>query len=31
MGTEGPFRGGKERPGHDADHSFPSSAKVMNM
>jgi hypothetical protein len=30
MGTEGPFLGGKVRPGHDADHSPPSSAKVKN-
>jgi hypothetical protein len=30
MGTGGPFPGGKERPGHDADHSPPSSAEVVN-
>jgi hypothetical protein len=30
MGTEGPFPGGKARPGRDADHSRPSSAKVVN-
>jgi hypothetical protein len=30
MGTEGPFPGGKERPGRDADHSPPSSAEVEN-
>jgi hypothetical protein len=28
MGTEGPFPGGKPRPGRDADHSPPSSAEV---
>jgi hypothetical protein len=28
MGTGEPFPGGKARPGHDADHSPPSSAKV---
>jgi hypothetical protein len=28
MGTVGPFPGGKERPGRDADHSLPSSAEV---
>jgi hypothetical protein len=28
MGTGGPFSGGKARPGSDADHSPPSSAKV---
>jgi hypothetical protein len=28
MGTGGPFPGGKARPGRDADHSLPSSAKV---
>jgi hypothetical protein len=28
MGTGGPFPGGKERPGRDADHSPPSSAEV---
>jgi hypothetical protein len=26
----GPFPGGKARPGHDTDHSPPSSAKVKN-
>jgi hypothetical protein len=30
MGTGGPFPGGKGQPGHDADHSPPSSAKVNN-
>jgi hypothetical protein len=30
MGTEGPFLGGKARPGRDADHSPPSSAEVEN-
>jgi hypothetical protein len=30
MGTGGPFPGGKARPGRDADHSPPSSAKVVN-
>jgi hypothetical protein len=30
MGTGGPFPGGKERPGRDADHSPPSSAQVVN-
>jgi hypothetical protein len=30
MGTGGPFPGGKERPGRDADHSTPSSAEVKN-
>jgi hypothetical protein len=30
MGTGGSFPGGKVRPGRDADHSPPSSAKVMN-
>jgi hypothetical protein len=30
MGTGGPFPGGKARPGHDADHSPPSSAEVVN-
>jgi hypothetical protein len=30
MGTGGPFPGGKERPGRDADHSPPSSAEVEN-
>jgi hypothetical protein len=28
MGTGGPLRGGKARPGRDADHSPPSSAGV---
>jgi hypothetical protein len=30
MGTEGPFTGGKARPGRDANHSPPSSAEVVN-
>jgi hypothetical protein len=30
MGTEGPFFGGKARPGCDADHSPPSNAEVVN-
>jgi hypothetical protein len=30
MGTGGSFPGGKARPGHDADHSPPSSAEVKN-
>jgi hypothetical protein len=30
VGTGGPFPGGKARPGHDADHSLPSSAEVKN-
>jgi hypothetical protein len=30
MGTGGPFRGGKARPGRDADHSPPSSAEIEN-
>jgi hypothetical protein len=30
MDTGGPFRGGKARPGRDADHSPPSSAEVVN-
>jgi hypothetical protein len=30
MGTEGPFPGGKARPGRDADHSPPSSAEDVN-
>jgi hypothetical protein len=30
MGTGGPFPGGKERTGRDADHSPPSSAVVKN-
>jgi hypothetical protein len=29
-GTEGPFSGGKARPGRDADHSPPSSAEDKN-
>jgi hypothetical protein len=29
MGTGGSFPGGKVRPGRDADHSPPSSAKVQ--
>jgi hypothetical protein len=29
-GYQGPFLGGKAQPGHDADHSPPSSAKVFN-
>jgi hypothetical protein len=28
VGTGGSFPGGKARPGHDADHSPPSSAEV---
>jgi hypothetical protein len=28
MGTVGPFSGAKLRPGHDADQSLPSSAKI---
>jgi hypothetical protein len=28
MGTGGPFPGAKARPGRDADHSPPSSAKI---
>jgi hypothetical protein len=28
MGTGGPFPGVKARPGRDADHSPPSSAKI---
>jgi hypothetical protein len=28
IGTEGPFPGGKARPGRDADHSPQSSAEV---
>jgi hypothetical protein len=28
LGTRDPFPGGKEWPGHDADHSPPSSAQV---
>jgi hypothetical protein len=30
MGTRGPFIGGKARPSRDADHSPPSSGKVVN-
>jgi hypothetical protein len=30
MGTGGPSSGVKARPGRDADHSPPSSAKVVN-
>jgi hypothetical protein len=30
MGTGGRFPGSKARPGRDADHSPPSSAKVEN-
>jgi hypothetical protein len=30
MGTRGSFPGGEARPGRDADHSPPSSAKVKN-
>jgi hypothetical protein len=30
MGTGGPFPGVKAQPGHDADHSTPSSAEVVN-
>jgi hypothetical protein len=30
VGTGGSFPGGKARPGHDADHSPPSSAEVKN-
>jgi hypothetical protein len=30
MGTGGPFPRGKARTGRDADHSPPSSAKVVN-
>jgi hypothetical protein len=30
MGTGGPFPGGKERLGRDADHSPPSFAEVEN-
>jgi hypothetical protein len=30
MGTGGPFPDAKARPGCDADHSPPSSAKVVN-
>jgi hypothetical protein len=31
MGTGDSFRGGKARPGRDADHSFPSSADVKKV
>jgi hypothetical protein len=31
LGTEGPFPGGKARPGRDADHSPPSGAEVENV
>jgi hypothetical protein len=30
MGTGGPFRGSKARPGRDADHSPSYSAEVVN-
>jgi hypothetical protein len=30
MGTGGPFPGGKVQPGHNTDHSSPSSAEVVN-
>jgi hypothetical protein len=30
MDIGGPFSGNKARPGHDADHSSPSSAEVKN-
>jgi hypothetical protein len=30
VGTRGPFPAGKSQPGHDADHSPPSSAEVKN-
>jgi hypothetical protein len=30
MGTGDPFPGGKARPRHEADHSPPSSAEVVN-
>jgi hypothetical protein len=30
VGTGGPFPGGNAQPGHDADHSPPSSADIMN-
>jgi hypothetical protein len=30
IGTEGPFHGGKARPGRDADHTPPSTAEVVN-
>jgi hypothetical protein len=30
VGTGGPFPGGKERSGRDADHSPPCSAEVKN-
>jgi hypothetical protein len=31
MGTEGPFPGGKARPGRDTDHSPPTNAEVENV
>jgi hypothetical protein len=31
MSTEGPFPGGKARPGRDADHSPPSSTEVERL
>jgi hypothetical protein len=30
MGTGGPFPGAKARPGHDTDHSSPSSTEFEN-
>jgi hypothetical protein len=30
-GTRGPFPGGKTWPGHDTDHSPPSSAEVVKV
>jgi hypothetical protein len=30
VGTKGPFRGGKARPGRDVDYSSPSNTKVKN-
>jgi hypothetical protein len=30
VGTRGPFPRSKLQPGHDTDHSHPSSAKVKN-
>jgi hypothetical protein len=30
MGTDGPFPGGKTRPGRDADYSPPSRAEGVN-
>jgi hypothetical protein len=30
VGSEGPFPGGKARPGRDADHSPPSNAEIVN-